>query len=187
MRILTPCINCMNLQESDVLGYCIGLLGLLLVLFVFGSHLPVIEMLFILFYSNCQRFPFPAALLNPSRGTTARTPRRQCHAILLSFLVVVSLDSSFARTLDTGFLHSCALTESGGLRCWGYNNEGQARHHTLCCTADWLLLLAFACAYVLTVLAYVCVLIKYARTPYFCAACAAGRWNEHTTKHATQH
>ena len=56
-----------------------------------------------------------------------RTRIASTHACVLSSLVLLSTcPLSIAGSIAAGGYHTCALTASGGVRCWGQNTNGQA-------------------------------------------------------------
>ena len=66
--------------------------------------------------------PLRYHLYLPRRTTIAAT-----HAcILLSLVLSSACPLSIAGSIATGGEHTCAITASGGVRCWGRGVDGQA-------------------------------------------------------------
>jgi hypothetical protein len=114
----------------------------------------------------------PASSLTPHATETSRyywcLPRRTTivttHACIVIVLVLLSACSlSIADTIATGQVHSCALTTSGGVRCWGSNTFGQASavhaHYLLVLVAYWIVIFLL------------------------CHLFVAWRWYKHCSKH----
>ena len=65
-----------------------------------------------------------------SRRTTIAT-MHVC--ILISLVLLSACPLSIADSIATGLYHTCALTTSGGVRCWGFNGNGEASAVHACC------------------------------------------------------
>ncbi len=82
----------------------------------------------------------PASSFTPHAPETPRyclhLPRQMTfaamHACML-ILLVSACPVSIANGIAGGNFHTCALTASGGGRCWGYNVKGQASAVHACC------------------------------------------------------
>ncbi len=64
----------------------------------------------------------------PRRTTIAAT-----HAcILFSLMLLSACPLTIADSITAGEYHTCALTASSSVRCWGWNVKGQARAKCAC-------------------------------------------------------
>lgn len=81
-----------------------------------------------------------------------RSPQnRLVSATLTWFMIPLASAQYVALGIGSSALHSCATTALGGLRCWGYNLEGQ----TGVCDRDCVYVIVFVCDY-----NFVCVSVR---------------------------